>query len=423
MARNKYDFIKELLKDKSIKQNQRERILELSSREISLEGTLEERVQKIEEILFRKEEAENKSELFNIYELFNDEKESFNKNRKSEKSNKNSKSEKKHNPRKVVEWLKLFTLDNSTLKYSTHLWDEAGLFSEFEDFVKRLDEELVKYRIYELQKYNPNLYWNKLYPFLFQKELTELQKKGKTSFGWGQHNIELGWQYPEVLKKWCAEHFDYKGADAKLPFSMEIPLELRPNKPIAGKTLVSFEDVVNIFKKEIEFRDNDLFVAIKGVIRKELNGYDINVNELENLKGCSFYTNTEYVIKAIIRIFWMIKTRSESNRVQITCNYNKDSHEYDLQVTHLNSFSDKELSHPKLLLSENSGDLYILRTTLQSLCDFSITSRFKDQDNNLVNARIEYLYNGVQQNNWKPKIEKITESIDGFRFNLKFPVL
>lgn len=42
MAQNKYDFIKELLEDKRIQQNQRERILELASREISLEGTLEE---------------------------------------------------------------------------------------------------------------------------------------------------------------------------------------------------------------------------------------------------------------------------------------------------------------------------------------------------------------------------------------------
>src|SRR5690606_39711799 len=55
MAKNKYDFIKELLEDKRIKQNQRERILELALKEISLEGTLEERVQKIEEILFKKE--------------------------------------------------------------------------------------------------------------------------------------------------------------------------------------------------------------------------------------------------------------------------------------------------------------------------------------------------------------------------------
>ncbi|MBK8927314.1 MAG: hypothetical protein IPM74_15710 [Crocinitomicaceae bacterium] len=91
MAKNKYDFIKELLEDKRIKQNQRERILVLASKEISLEGTLEERIQKIEEILFRKEDAENKSESINTYEVFNDEKASFNENRKSEKLFKNSK--------------------------------------------------------------------------------------------------------------------------------------------------------------------------------------------------------------------------------------------------------------------------------------------------------------------------------------------
>jgi hypothetical protein len=53
MAKTKYDFIKEILEDKKINQNQRERILELASKEISLEGTLEERVQKIEEIIFK----------------------------------------------------------------------------------------------------------------------------------------------------------------------------------------------------------------------------------------------------------------------------------------------------------------------------------------------------------------------------------
>jgi hypothetical protein len=53
MAKTKYDFIKELLEDKKINQNQRERILELASKEINLEGTLEERVQKIEEIIFK----------------------------------------------------------------------------------------------------------------------------------------------------------------------------------------------------------------------------------------------------------------------------------------------------------------------------------------------------------------------------------
>jgi len=59
MAKPKYDFIKELLENKKINQSHRERILELASREITLEGTLEQRIQKIEEIIFKENQPES----------------------------------------------------------------------------------------------------------------------------------------------------------------------------------------------------------------------------------------------------------------------------------------------------------------------------------------------------------------------------
>ena len=49
MANNKYDFIKELLANKKLSQEKRERILDLASKEFSIEGTLEERIRKLEE--------------------------------------------------------------------------------------------------------------------------------------------------------------------------------------------------------------------------------------------------------------------------------------------------------------------------------------------------------------------------------------
>jgi hypothetical protein len=52
MPKTKYDFIREILEDKRTSQKQRERILEIASREIGLEGNLEERVTKIEKTLF-----------------------------------------------------------------------------------------------------------------------------------------------------------------------------------------------------------------------------------------------------------------------------------------------------------------------------------------------------------------------------------
>ena len=70
MAKTKYDFIKEILEEKKINQNQRERILELASREIGLEGILEERVQKIEDIIF-KENIGTKPSKQNLNDLPN----------------------------------------------------------------------------------------------------------------------------------------------------------------------------------------------------------------------------------------------------------------------------------------------------------------------------------------------------------------
>ena len=67
MTKTKYDFIKELLENKKINQNHRERILELASKEISFEGTLEERIQKIEEIIF-KEKIDTKIEAIETLE-------------------------------------------------------------------------------------------------------------------------------------------------------------------------------------------------------------------------------------------------------------------------------------------------------------------------------------------------------------------
>src|SRR5690554_2183813 len=126
MAKNKYDFIKELLEDKRIKQNQRERILELVSKEISLEGTLEERVQKIEEMLFDNTPVGN--ETTNNTKIDNSEK-----NTDYEKIKKYYKSEELYN------FLKDFHQNYFILKPTSHAVDNEDLneickFCEIEEY-------------------------------------------------------------------------------------------------------------------------------------------------------------------------------------------------------------------------------------------------------------------------------------------------
>lgn len=322
-----------------------------------------------------------------------------------------------HNRHKVNNWLKYFTAGNTAVKFSTHPWDD-DLYATYEDYIDKLNDEYHKYDFHSLQNYNADLYWNKIYPFLFQKKLTSLQISGKKNFGWGRYKIAVGWQYPSVIREFCIENFDNKGLQARTPHTMEITSDLVPNE-IPGKTITTFENVVDLFKPEIQFRDNQLWVGVKTALKKNLPNHNVDLNLLDKLKGCSFYTNTEFVLKAINRIYSMIKSRSESIDVQVSCSLDRETDQYVLEILHLNSYSDMHINHTKLN-AEDNGDLSILRTTLLSLCDFSIESRFKDENGDQINARIEYLYDNVEANEWKPNIVSVNKNPGGFKFILKF---
>lgn len=340
---------------------------------------------------------------------------------KKDWASKSTKREKIHNPEKVVNWLKLFTLGESHIKYSTHLWDD-NKYSSYELFINGLIKEYIEERLFDLENYNSNLFWEKIYPFIFQNKLTSIQISGEKPYGWGKHKIKIGWQFPDTLKEWCSLFFDNKNVGGKKPMEMEIPQELLPETRINGKTIKYFEDVVNLFKEEIEFRNNNLYIEVMTLVKQELPLFKITFEELETLKGRSFYTNTEYVIKAISRILKLIKSYPENNQVSIKGFTTMDENNLILEIFQLNSFSLKELNHPKIKLEDNSGDLSILRTTLWSLCDFSIESKFRDEKNNIVSALIEYLYEGVDENNRQPRITILDKVADGFKYILKFPL-
>jgi Histidine Kinase domain observed in conflict contexts len=201
-----------------------------------------------------------------------------------------------------------------------------------------------------------------------------------------------------------------------------LPDDLKPDKPIRGKTVKYFEDVVNLFKKEIEFRDNDLYIEIKAAIAEIIPNHRIEEEKLQSLRGVSFYTNTEYVVKAISRILQMIKSKSSSTDVSISCTFDSEQKEYALEILHHQSFSDRPKNDPKVLLKGDSGDMGILRTTLTSLCDFSIESRFKNEKRESKFYRIDYLYDGIEEKDWQPEIYEI-DNMEGFKFILKFPTI
>jgi len=402
---DKSNFVVRML-DYSIKHNvddkTKERLINLIGKEIGKTGNISDeilkRLEKVENAIYKNKSINTVTESNFI------------------KPKNNNIKQKIHNPKKILEWLIIFTINNTAIKFSTHLWDQNDLFNDYASFISQLNNEFQKYSFIEMANYNSNLYWEKVYPFLFQKELTSIQGDSKKPFGWGKHKIKVGWQYPSILKKWTDIN------TGKLPFSMELPDEIKPTKTINGKTIKYFEDIVNLFKKEIEFRDNDLYIEIKVLLSNILPNHKINYKTLESLKGLNFYTNTEYVIKAIERILKMIKSRSASIEVEIKGSYDVNNKEYIVEILHLKSFSDKPINDPKITQSKSSGDLSILNTTLMSLCDFSLESRFKNENNENEFYRVDYLYNGVDHNKWMPRI-KVIEDTPGFKYILKFPTI
>ena len=74
MTKNKYEFIKELLENKKIEPNQRERILELAAKEVHADGNLEERVLEIEKIVFKDISAPARDQMADINRLVLDNK-------------------------------------------------------------------------------------------------------------------------------------------------------------------------------------------------------------------------------------------------------------------------------------------------------------------------------------------------------------
>jgi len=437
MANNKYDFIKELLAKKDLSPEKRERILDLASKEFSIEGTLEERIRKLEEkvngspnpidLLLGEAKRVSIESFLTEQKFKSNGKEDVMAGVANEVSNNNevkgelskpiSHKKKHHDPSKVNKWLKYFTINNTAIKFSTHVWDD-DLYNTYQDFIELLNDERIKYDFHSLQYYNPDLYWDKIYPFLFQNKSTSLEITGKKVFGWGRYKIPIGWQYPSTVRDFCLINFDNKKRKSNAPQTMNLPAELIPQH-VPGRTIKTFEDVIDLFKPEIEFRDNQLWVGIKTALHEVLPGHNINNSLLNKLKGCSFYTNTEYVLKAIKRIFRMIKSRSVSKDLQINCTHDSIRNKYILEILHLDSYCEKHINHDKLI-SNDKGDLSILKTTLLSLCDFAIESRFKNENGDNIYARIDYLYENVDSNQWKPQVTTIDYNPNGFKYILEF---
>jgi hypothetical protein len=307
------------------------------------------------------------------------------------------------------------------LFYFFHLYLNFKRFNLI-NFRQSLDYTLEKGH-QELFKSNRDLY-NLINYFLYNPN-TSIDENGIPKFGWPKINdLKIGWQFPNnLLIDWCKENFDNKNeTEIKYPFQFTILKKIRPKKPIKGKIVTTFENVVDIFKTEIQFRDNYLY---KELNKRQRKMADYEFIGIENFKSLDFYTYTSGFLSSIDVILNEIK-RNETEK-KIVFSYREIKDHLIIDITHLNSFPTRNLIKNDLSRFLGGG-LYAISGSIFSLCDFSVISKFEDSEKNIINGELKIVYDSIK-GSWSkkdttirsnPVFAEYKDDIKGFTYRFKF---
>ena len=185
------------------------------------------------------------------------------------------------------------------------------------------------------------------------------------------------------------------------------------------KIVLKNDEIGLLFKKEIQFRGNDLYNDVKRIFTSADFKYD--EEKLKTLQGLEFYTCTGLFKSALNIVRDNITARSsEYNKVDIYAEIHDESVQsdkyVDIIIDQLESFSDKNVNDDKLMLKSGMGQMSDIKKRLISICDFHIESRFRKNGRKEF-LRIDYLKD--MDISKEPEITKL-ESCDGFKYCFRF---
>lgn len=338
MAKNKYDFIQEILTNGRVTPAQKERILLLSIQELKKEESIV--LEKLKEI----ESSYHKNDVLRRIE------DSLNA-LKTEKSTGRSasydnKTIPEPNPKHMADFMSLFN-QRDGLKYLTHDYDEN---SEF-DIDKFLISANNVFNYYTQELNIPQSLWRIVKQFAFdsrQTEWTSISSDYKKPLP-----ITIGWATKE-LREWSKKY--------KL-------------HPIRNE---EYEKIINDFKKITRIESPNLEILINQVVeeifKSEITSYSF---DKINLAKADFYSHVGFLKKALEVIFEEIKKHSDSpSKKRIAIKYERsisDDGYYirKIKIIHYKSYPEKEL---KLILKEwqNKGNMGKIQHNLSGYCHWSV---------------------------------------------------
>lgn len=376
---SKTDFILDLLQSNQFEVSDKEQLIRLIANEIeALENTNSDVIADVEKI---------KKDLNRILGKASDHGDHVNNQERKE-------PKMYHNPQKLVNLLAQFSKDEKVLKYAVHKWDAGAEFDSYSEFMKKLKPAFTKINV-DLSKLSKSLS-AKCWAFLLNENVSEK--------GWGFDRVKIGWASPK-LASWCKEN------PLKIPQNYKVPREY--SKPKNDVRLVSFKDVINHFKSEIEIREEgDQFKKIIVNIMEERNLNSPNSSfdkpMVINLEQKIFYTDVQWLKSSLERIFDNIIKRTDYKKIKIIAE--QEDGWIILKIKHIESYSHGISVNIQNKLTSLSGDFFDIQRNLKNLCDWSIETVFKEGA-----YRLNYLVSDKEI----PFKEEV-ESCAGFTHILKF---
>jgi hypothetical protein len=129
---------------------------------------------------------------------------------------------------------------------------------------------------------------------------------------------------------------------------------------------------------------------------------------------------------AVGRIFEMFKKNELFKDVRIYSEFGQDC--FIIKINQIGSFPTKRIQR-KNLKSFIGGDLNIIIGNVFSLCDYSIISKFKDENGNEINGELVLLSENTKGNREKnklkslfttPELISVEGNVNGFMHQFKF---
>ncbi len=305
-----------------------------------------------------------------------------------------------HSPPKMIEFLRLFSVDDH-YKWYTHKWDQSGV--TLENLIKAQPDRIRQLSEFLFHSENPinKRTYGQVLSFI------NFNNTGDDNYLWYDNEgiaNRTGWHSIVELHKQ----------------NIDTPIE---NLKFSDGSL--FLDYIRKFKSSIEFRtdlrmDDRFHKVIRNSIKRYINGA-VQVEYTGNFRKIGYdvniYCDINRVISALkIICDWIVKHKVNGSNVIVDISANNDG--YELTIMHSGSYLTNigKMQNP-------SGDFAKLRNSLFSVCDLTISGDYKELGENKGSIVVYGLDSEttMEDNHLSDcKIYHKNELVGGVKYNIKF---